>query len=168
MSYLKAWSAHYLFDTSHMKSQYPTFSMDAVRGADLIQRHKAGLERALPMWFLTRIPLLSLHIFSRNWAPELLHPSITGLGNKICWILYSQSKKMLPIAYLSIWVVTLNAFWIGISVRHLCFCAFFSGPLLAARASTFKSNFKCFISFNRVGAWYGKLALVTLWYTRKA
>ena len=26
-----------------MKSQYPTFSMDAVRGADLIQRHKAGL-----------------------------------------------------------------------------------------------------------------------------
>ena len=26
-----------------MKNQYPTFSMDAVRGADLIQRHKAGL-----------------------------------------------------------------------------------------------------------------------------
>ena len=32
-----------MFDTSHMKNQYPTFSMDAVRGADLIQRHKAGL-----------------------------------------------------------------------------------------------------------------------------
>ena len=29
---------------SHMKNQYPTFSMDAVRGADLIQRHKAGLD----------------------------------------------------------------------------------------------------------------------------
>ena len=28
---------------SHMKNQYPTFSMVAVRGADLIQRHKAGL-----------------------------------------------------------------------------------------------------------------------------
>ena len=26
-----------------MKNQYPTFSMDAVRGADLTQRHKAGL-----------------------------------------------------------------------------------------------------------------------------
>ena len=32
-----------MFDMSHMKNQYPTFSMDAVRGADLIQRHKAGL-----------------------------------------------------------------------------------------------------------------------------
>ena len=42
-SYLIAWSVHYLFDTSHMKNQYQTFSMDAVRGADLIQRHKAGL-----------------------------------------------------------------------------------------------------------------------------
>ena len=28
-----------MFDTSHMKNQYPTFSMDAVRGADLTQRH---------------------------------------------------------------------------------------------------------------------------------
>ena len=93
-------------------------------------------ERALPMWFLTRIPLLSLHIFSWNWAPESLHPSITGLGNKICWILYSQSKKTLPIAYLSIWVVTLNAFWVGVSVRHLCFCAFFSGPLLVHQHSS--------------------------------
>ena len=44
ISYLKAWSVHYLFDTSHMKNQYPTFSMDAVRGADLTQRHNAGLE----------------------------------------------------------------------------------------------------------------------------
>ena len=26
-----------------MKNQYPTFSMDAVRSADFIQRHKAGL-----------------------------------------------------------------------------------------------------------------------------
>ena len=31
-----------------MKNQYPTFSMDAVRGADLIQRHKAGLETWVP------------------------------------------------------------------------------------------------------------------------
>ena len=28
-----------------MKNQYPTFSMDPVRGADLIQRHKEGLTR---------------------------------------------------------------------------------------------------------------------------
>ena len=31
-----------------MKNQYPTFSMDAVRGADLIQRHKAGLHLRQP------------------------------------------------------------------------------------------------------------------------
>ena len=30
-----------------MKNQYPTFTMDAVRGADLIQRHKAGLVRTV-------------------------------------------------------------------------------------------------------------------------
>ena len=33
-----------------MKNQYPTFSMDAVRGADLIQRHKAGLGGMVPHW----------------------------------------------------------------------------------------------------------------------
>ena len=27
-----------------MKNQYPTFPMDAVRGADLTQRHNAGLD----------------------------------------------------------------------------------------------------------------------------
>ena len=43
ISYLKAWYVHYLFDTSHMKNQYPTFSMDDVRDTDLTQRHNAGL-----------------------------------------------------------------------------------------------------------------------------
>ena len=36
-----------LFETRHMKNQYSTFSMDAVRVADLTQRHMAGLRHAL-------------------------------------------------------------------------------------------------------------------------
>ena len=43
ISYLKPWSVHWLIDTNHMKNQYPTFSMDAVRGTGLTQQHNAGL-----------------------------------------------------------------------------------------------------------------------------
>ena len=40
-----------------MKNQYPTFSMDGVRGADLTQRHKAGLGSS------------KLPVGSQDWRP---------------------------------------------------------------------------------------------------
>ena len=56
ISYLKAWSFHYLFDTSHMKNHHPKFSMNAVHGANLTQRQNAGLCRLQPGFQDTHIP----------------------------------------------------------------------------------------------------------------
>ena len=70
-----------------MKNQYPTFSMDAVRGADLIQRHKAGLR-----WPNIGVGAISRGRYSTNFGPMSDQP-IFRHGSGL-W-----GKKTLKISY---------------------------------------------------------------------
>ena len=99
ISYLKAWPVHYLFDTSHMKNQYPSFPMDAVRGADLTQRHNAGLflTQSLSQSMMFSHYILASIVLCRIWL--LIHDltsmvsGLTNTGGTACLLRRRISNK---------------------------------------------------------------------------
>ena len=74
-----------------MKNQYPTFSMDAVRGADLTPRHKAGLG-----WTLYRSNISTYVIQWTIWRPI---PSIELTATH--W--WRENFSCQLIVYISVW-----------------------------------------------------------------
>ena len=74
-----------------MKNQYPTFSMDAVRGADLIQRHKAGLLILMPyqmkcnIWYFHQSEVLHLFDMADRWEK---------LSRSHCYLIFSDSRDI--------------------------------------------------------------------------